>query len=185
MISRKIFSFFSITIYYTVLMCTELQTEWKKLPDLIPYHYNQMGVPDRFFEKNGLLAVPIFSIILVIVFMFLINKPPARIIPIKLTDQNREQVKGSTAVHLVILSIVLNMNLRTINGLLIHSKPLSIKPFVYSVIGFFVVMLLYRANILKYEDITGGDKKEDNQGNRAQRRSEKRAEAKINNKKKK
>ncbi len=185
MISRKLFSFFSISLYYTSLIIIDVQKSWKTLPKLVPYHYDKMGQPDRYIEKGGLLVIPFLSIFLSIVFMFLINSPPRWVIPIKLTKNNVDKVKGSASVHLVILSIVINMNLRTFSGLLVNGKPLSIKPLVYSIIGFCIVMLLYRANIIKYEDFAGEEidlKKE----NRGQRRSAKRAnEAKANNKKRK
>lgn len=102
------------------------------LPEKIPGHFNAMGLPNAFGQKNFVWILPVLGFILY-VWLTLINKVPHLMnYPVKVTDENAERLY--------------TLGTRTIRML----KVLIISMFVYIVYKIIKISLHESAGLGKY-----------------------------------
>ena len=172
MLNKRIFSFVSINIVLILIMFAEIKAKMKTLDDYIPYHFKKTGEPDRFIAKNNLYILPVISIILVLATIILaaMNYIPKVLIPYEINDENREYLSLTTTLHLIIYVLIVNANLRSINGKLLNSKQFSIKPILIIIGCSFLMLLLYLSSVFKY-----GKTEEEKRSRENQRRQQRQA----------
>lgn len=66
-------------------------TNYSRLPDSIPSHFNAMGKADEYANKIILFISPIFSLLLIIGLTFLNQFPQIFNFPKKITEENAER----------------------------------------------------------------------------------------------
>lgn len=77
-----------------VLLATILYLvfSWAEIPDTVPTHFNFSGEADAWGSKNSILLCPILAGVFYIGLSAVILFPGAWNFPVKLTDENREQM---------------------------------------------------------------------------------------------
>lgn len=84
-----------------------LMQYWSDLPERLPMHYNFRGEPDSYGSKSSILFLPLIGVSLFIMMTFVALNPQSMNLPVKVTDENREQVyaQGVRFVHILRLLI--------------------------------------------------------------------------------
>lgn len=80
---------------------------WSDLPERLPMHYNFRGEPDSYGSKLSILFLPLIGVGLFVMMTFVAMNPQSMNLPVKVTDENREQVyaQGVRFVHVLRLLI--------------------------------------------------------------------------------
>ena len=78
---------------------------WGELPSKIPGHYNIAGEVDRWGNKIELIIVPIFSIVLYLLFTVIIFFPSIWNMPVSVTDRNKEKVYSCVKSMLQLMKV--------------------------------------------------------------------------------
>lgn len=78
---------------------------WKDLPDQIPGHYNLAGEIDRWGNKNELIVIPVFSIMLYLLLTVITFFPSIWNMPVSVTDKNKEKVYGCVKSMLLVMKV--------------------------------------------------------------------------------
>jgi hypothetical protein len=80
---------------------------YKILPDFIPIHFSEIGIPDSNTEKYGIFAFPIIGFVLFI-GLSIINKYPYLFnYPVEITEDNAEKIYTHTVRTLRLLKVVI------------------------------------------------------------------------------
>lgn len=76
---------------------------WADLPERLPTHYNFRGEPDDYGSKTSILSLPLIGLGLFVMMTFVALNPQSMNMPVRVTDENREQVyaKGVRFVHIL------------------------------------------------------------------------------------
>lgn len=80
-----------------------LMQYWSDLPERLPMHYNFRGEPDSYGSKASILFLPLIGVALFVMMTFVALNPQSMNLPVKVTDENREQVyaQGVRFVHIL------------------------------------------------------------------------------------
>lgn len=105
---------FDYAIGVTALLLLLLQAYllmqyWAELPERLPTHYNFRGEPDAYGSKASVLFLPLLGIGLFVMMTFVALNPQSMNLPVKVTDENREQVyaQGVRFIHILRLLITI------------------------------------------------------------------------------
>lgn len=76
---------------------------WPDLPERLPTHYNFRGEPDDYGSKTSILFLPLIGLGLFVMMTFVALNPHTMNMPVRVTDENREQVyaQGVRFVHIL------------------------------------------------------------------------------------
>lgn len=150
---RDLISFmdvFSIAGVVIIWVFTGLQ--WKKLPSIIPVHFDLQGNPDNFGSKYFIFLLPFVGTVL----YFTLGFPVKEIhnYPVKITQENKaiQYTIGLLAVKSIIAYVLFMFFIfqKTIIEIAGQKKETKI-PVVNLIIGLFVIIILFiiLANIYK------------------------------------
>ncbi|PRR81877.1 DUF1648 domain-containing protein [Clostridium vincentii] len=90
-----------LIIWMIIFICTQ----WNKLPDQIPAHYNAMGEPNRWGDKIEIIIAPIISILLYATITIASFFPKTWNVPVRVTDSNKEVVYRYTRNLLILIKV--------------------------------------------------------------------------------
>lgn len=100
-----------------ILGCVALVCLWafvllnyNKLPEIIPVHFNENGIGDKFGNKNNILALPIVATLLFVFLTFLSKYPNTfylkeNISVEELTIQNKESARLMRIMKLILVLV--------------------------------------------------------------------------------
>ncbi|WP_373550614.1 DUF1648 domain-containing protein [Haliscomenobacter sp.] len=97
---------YTIGIMALLLMCLQVYLVvqyWPDLPERLPTHYNFQGKPDAYGAKSSILFLPLLGVGIFVMTTVVAMYPQSMNLPVKVTDENREQLyaKGTRFVHIL------------------------------------------------------------------------------------
>ncbi|CAD7809012.1 hypothetical protein CHRY9390_01926 [Chryseobacterium aquaeductus] len=81
---------------------------YKKLPAVVPTHFDVEGKADRFGNKKWMFLMPLFGVITYLFFLIVLNYPESVNFPVEITDENKDhQISIMTFFMKWLLTLVL------------------------------------------------------------------------------
>lgn len=121
---------------------------FNSLPDMIPRHYNALGEPDAFSQKNTLWTLPVVGTVMYIGMFFLNKYPHIFNYPTDITEENAERqyriaTKLIRALNLAISASFCYISYSTIQIALEKKEGLGTFFTPIFVVGIFAILGFY------------------------------------------
>lgn len=137
------------TIAILVVTIGHLAIAWGSIPDLIPSHYNSVGVVDAYSAKGMILIMPIVGIGLYILITVLSFFPAVWNTPVKITEKNSMFVYQNVRSLLSFTKLGLVITFAHITYKMAHAESLGPEFLPFTLVALFVPMIWYIVKIVK------------------------------------
>lgn len=99
---EKFFHLFALLLLIGLIVYVVMV--YRSLPDQVPLHINLQGEVDDWGNKTTILALPLITVPLFIILYFLGNFPQVHNYPVKVTEENAEQLYRKSRLMLALMN---------------------------------------------------------------------------------